>query len=165
MLEIIERILAAMIILALLVVIMFIFFPQAQRNVAEAPNAAPSTPRPVPSPEKVVPLPEQTETASKDTSGKEDAKPFAKVVDRIGPADNQNPIYQYTRRKTPQQSVRRSSPKDQSRNVSTPYVKTAGYRYAESPVHSDPSDCSGEDCYCGCDGPYWARSSFSCWDW
>ncbi len=164
MLEIIERILAAMIILALLVVIMFIFFPQAQRNVAEGPNA-PTTEQVETPPEQAAPSREEAVPLPKDTAAKEDAKPFVKVVDRIGPTDNQNPIYEYTRRKPPQQTVKRFSSKDRHRNVSTPYVKTAGYRYRASSVYRDPYDCEGEDCYCGCDGPYWARSSASCWDW
>lgn len=160
-LELIERVLAALIILGLLVIVLFLAFPDNKNGLR---TVQPQIPPPATT--------DQQAPSKQAELKKSDSKPFTKTVAQLPDSrNNQTAIYRPERRRTPEPTEKRYSFRPQ---LSTPPVRQVRYesprrqvdRYY-SQVHRyysyDRDDCSGDDCYCGCDQPYWAPFASDCW--
>jgi cytoskeletal protein RodZ len=153
-LELIERVLAALIILGLLVIVLFLAFPENKNGVRTA------------QPQVQPPATTSQQTPSKQAElEKSDAKPFTKIVEQLpNSRNNQTAIYRRGRRRTPEPTEKRYSSRPQ---LSTPRVRQVRYetprRQIDRYYSYDHHECSGSDCYCGCDQPYWAPSASDCW--
>lgn len=157
-LELIERVLAALIILGLLVIVLFLAFPDrnGKTKIAER-NASEETL------EKSAPAAKTERPASSkgDELKKADAQSFPKTEARLpNSRDNQDARYYVTQRRTPNPTPKRYAYKNHS---STPYVRQI--QYADPWRQIDRYECSEEQCGCrDCDRPYWAPPSPDCWD-
>lgn len=141
MLEIVERVLAAIILLGLLVIIMFIAFPRPGVDTARNNTPTTSTQQPLTGPSE---LP------------KSDAEPFSKVVGRHPDSSGATPIYT-GRRKSPEPSTRRRY-YDGNRDRRPPEHYVTRAEYDDPWNRTDYYECAGGSCDCSCNRPYWARS-------
>lgn len=157
LLEVIEKMLASFLILALLVIIMFLAFPD-QVGVSRGGGGR-----------TVV-----SENTEKDTPlPKADAKQPSKIVARRPDSSgNDAPMY-ISRRKTPPPTPARA-PRKMVRYDTRPHVLAedryydygdARERYYEQRYSDRYDDCNGRSCACDCNRPYWASASTSCWSY
>lgn len=167
MLEMIEKVFAALIILSLLVIVLFLAFPEREGGIfgtsqtdepAPVPTPpAPTAPAPITPPVQVTEGPRPEEAKEKENLVKmdkiEEKLPASKVVPQR--RVNQTSISQ-GRPKSSEAAIRR-------RRYSRTYVKRTEFR--DPWRRTDYYDCVGGFCDCTCDRPYWARSSPECWDW
>ena len=155
-LELIERVLAALIIIGLLVVVLFLAFPDRNFGIGKAERDNQEEPQQ-----------KQSKKQSKDGElPKSDAKPFSKTAaQRPDSRDNRKAVYHALRRRTPSPS-KRVSYKNRRNPSSTPRVERIYYDdiYYDPPDHTDYYDCVGQSCSCGCERrPYWAPPAPNCW--
>ncbi len=139
MLQLFEKIFASLLILAVLIIVMFVAFPDRLGRIAGQQQTA------------------QPETVSGGEAplAKGDAKTFEKTTMRLADSsDNQRPLYRTTRRETPRPTP---APPARKRHYSEqPRTVSERRYYVRRPARAHQT-C--ESCLCDCERPYWARSS------
>jgi hypothetical protein len=161
-LELIEKVLASLIILGMLVVIMFLAIDknggtdvvQVPDTQTQTPPTAPVVPDPgTPPPSKSVEAPSAPKSnlppavAERDQDGR-------KTVEKLP----KSRVAEKPRRAKPRRETRiaRVPPEDERR-----YLTRAHYR--DPWRRTEYYECAGGYCDCSCRRPYWARSG-PCWD-
>ncbi len=172
-LELIERVLAALIILGLLVIVLFLAFPDRSngvtspdRRTVETPRIEPSRPvteRPVvPDPSTSARPRETSETPQGTAAGRGDSQTAKKIQDRLRSSKKMAARNGASRNQT---TISRMRPRSQQNKRVPPverYLKHADYR---NPWRQhDDYECVGDRCACDCNRPYWSQSGPACWD-
>lgn len=148
MYEFVEKILASLIVLVMLVIVMILAFPDRLTDTNDAV---------------------QTQPTAEDQTGptplpKGNAKQL-KIVERLADSsNNQKPLYRRLRR--PAQTATPRPPKRKRYYVETRHTTYSAPRYysyrdddTESDYESSYGDCEGAACLCNCRPPYWAREA------
>lgn len=165
MLELIEKVLASLIILGMLVVVMFLAFdknggtdvvqlPEAQTPPTEQ-QTAPVVPDPgTPPPSKPVEAPRPPKSNLPPAVAERDQDSRKKMVEQLP----KSRVAEKPRAAKPRKETRisRMPPEDKRRYLSRAYYRDPWQR-------TDNYECAGGYCDCDCDRPYWARSG-PCWD-
>ncbi len=188
MLEAIERVLASLIILGMLVILMLIAFPEfpdtASREqeapVEEAPRKTTVAPVvPDPSTDNTAPhittVRQESPAAARELSPpKSDLPPIKKMQGRLKQVEERQVARPRRRVVNQTYAERRDEPslKDEPRNDAGRYLKDRYYttravkkaRYRDPWARNDDADCSEDGCSCTCNNrPYWATGP-GCWD-
>jgi hypothetical protein len=176
----IERVLASLIILGMLVVIMFLAFdknggpdfaqaPETQTPAPRDPPAPSTRETPAPSTRETTPVvpdpgtPPPKKTVEAPSAPKSDLPPRVVTADRDARKTLVDKLPQSRVATKPRAAKRRGEtritrmpPEDRRR-----YLTRADYR--DPWRRTDYYECAGGSCDCDCERPYWA-SSGPCWD-
>jgi hypothetical protein len=166
-LELIEKVLASLIILGMLVVIMFLAIDKnGGTDVVEVPDTPTQTPPTVPEPAPVVPdpgTPPPSKPVEAPSAPKSNLPPAVAERDQ----DGRKTMVERLPKSRVAEKPRAAKPRKETRIARMPpedkrrYLTRAHYR--DPWRRTDYYECDGGYCDCSCRRPYWARSG-PCWD-